>query len=278
MSDTFISLMYHDLLPRDGTGCDRAVLSPSITSYFVSESAFALHLNAMAARVDILTHDDVLRFYGGAPGAPASDRPKVHLTFDDGWKRCVALGGPPLKARGWQATLFVTTDLIGRTHFVSESELRAVAGQAFHIGSHARTHCFLNELSEKAIHEELRTSKLRLEDILGGEVDSVSIPNGAVDGRVRRIAAEVGYRLVFTSSAHANSRRHGPLHVGRIAVRGSTTAREVESFARGHFGRERIRQQLLSLPKRLLGSRNYRTLRRTLLGEARHQSEMHDLV
>jgi peptidoglycan/xylan/chitin deacetylase (PgdA/CDA1 family) len=270
--------MYHDLLPANGAGSDQAALSPSITSYFVSESALAQHLDVLATEADVLNHDDVLRFYDANTNAISSARPQVHLTFDDGWKRCVELGGPLLAARGWQATLFVTTELIGRPQFVTQHDLRCVAGRSFQIGSHSRTHCFLNELPEASVHEELRTSKLQLEDILGLAVDSVSIPNGAVDGRVRRIAAEVGYRLIYTSATRANSRRHGPLDIGRIAVRNTTTAADVASYARGQFGRERLRQQLLSLPKRLLGPRNYRALRRTLLGEARHQCEMHDLV
>jgi peptidoglycan/xylan/chitin deacetylase (PgdA/CDA1 family) len=278
MTDTFVSLMYHDLLPGTGAGCGEAALSPSITSYFVSEQAFAQHLDALETHADVLSHEDVLRFHESGADAPSSGRPRIHLTFDDGWKRCVELGGPLLEARGWEATLFVTTELIGRPHFVNENDLRSIDGRSFHIGSHARTHCFLNELPEAAIREELRASKSRLEDITGRNVVSVSIPNGAVDARVRRLAAEAGYRLVFTSAARANSRRHGPLDIGRIAVRNTTTAAEVASFARGHFGRERLRQQLLSLPKRLLGARNYRILRRTLLGETRHQSEMHDLV
>lgn len=278
MSDSFICLMYHNLLPCGGAGRDADALSPSITSYFVDERAFVAQLQMLAESVDVMSHDDVARFYEGQPAETTSSRPRVHLTFDDGWKGCVELGAPLLESRGWQATLFVTTELIGRPQFVSESDLRAVAGKAFHIGSHARTHCFLNELADPAIQEELKSSKQRLEDILGRPVDSVSIPNGAVDDRVRDIAAQLGYRLVFTSSAHANSRATCPLNVGRIAVRSSTTSAQVAAFARGQFGRERLRQGVLSLPKRVLGPKNYRTLRRTLLGEGRRQSEMHDLM
>lgn len=278
MSDSFVSLMYHNLLPGNGAGSDLAALSPSITGYFVGEAAFAEHLRVLAGQADVMSHADVRAFYAGGASTPQAGHGRVHLTFDDGWKQCVELGGPLLEARGWQATLFVTTGLIGRPHFVSEADLRSVSARSFHVGSHARTHCFLNELPEEAIREELRSSKSRLEDILGTAVDSVSIPNGAVDRRVRQIAAEVGYRLLFTSEARGNSVRHGPRAIGRIAIRRTTSAADVAAFAQGRFGPERWRQQLLSLPKRMLGPRPYRALRRRLLGETRQQSEMHDLA
>ncbi len=275
MSGSFVSLMYHNVVSAQDAG-DYAALSPSIRNYFVSASDFASHLQRLSESARVLTCAELHRFY--ATGDLDGSTKSVHLTFDDGWKDCVDLGGPLLAERGWQATLFVTTGLIDRPYFVTENDLRRIDERTFHIGSHAHTHCFLNELPDDQIRSELQTSKAQLEDIIGRSVDAVSIPNGAVDERVRRIAVEAGYRLIFTSSTHANTRRRGPLHVGRVAIRQTTTAADVAAFAQGRFRRERCRQQLLALPKRLLGPSGYRALRRTYLGERSNDHEMSDLA
>lgn len=276
MSGSFVSLMYHNLVPT-GRGEECAGLSPSIRSYFLDESAFAAHLQVLARSARVLSLEDVRRFYATPDNGDAT-LPNVHLTFDDGWKDCVELGEPLLAGHGWQATLFVTTDLIGRPRFATTADLQRIDGRTFHVGSHSRTHCFLNELPDDRVRDELLSSKQRLEDILGRSVDTLSIPNGAIDSRVRRIAIEAGYGLIFTSSTHRNTRRSGPDNIGRVAIRSTTTADDVAAFAQGRFLQERCRQRLLSLPKQLLGPAGYRTLRRTLLGERPGEQDMAELA
>lgn len=311
MRQSFVSLMYHNLCRSPGSTDGDAALSPSITSYFVSEQDFTVHLDILAEQTEVISPQDVLRFFSersetskvsgslrepsrstssqsSAPtglrqaaepqASPAPPpKPRVHLTFDDGWRECVDRGAPLLAARGFQASLFVTTDLIGRDRFVTAADLRSVSGREFNIGSHCRTHCFLNELSDQQIYDELTASRFALEDLLGTPVEMLSIPNGAVDARVRRVAAEVGYRCLFDSTPRVNTLRSGPWHIGRIAIRAATTPQELATYAAGRFARERCRQQLLSLPKRLLGPGNYRAVRRRLLGEQPHQHEMSEL-
>ena len=278
MPPTFVSLMYHNVVPPAGGPASDAALSPSITRYFVKAATFSEHLQLLAQRAHVMNAHDVQQFYFGAASPAASSKPRVHLTFDDGWRDCIEVGGPLLESHGFQATLFVTADYIGKPRFVSREELQAASGTTFHIGSHARTHCFLNELPDDQIRYELQSSKETLEEIVSADVDAISIPNGAVDARVRRIAADVGYRCVFVSATHMNTRRRGALDVGRVAIRNQTTAAEVLGFAEGRFLRERCRQQLLSLPKHVLGPGRYRSLRRRLLGEKHAQCDMHELT
>ena len=292
MSESFVSLMYHNLYRRgseDGR-CESAHLSPSITRYFVEESAFREQLRMLCQRFDVMNFDDLVAFYGSSappspdfagvhpPGGRQHSRPPVQITFDDGWRGCVALGGPILEQSGAQAMLFVTTDLIGKPHFLSRTELHNLPRAQFQIGSHAKTHGFLCELSEDSIREELRASKEVLEQITGGPIDAVSIPNGAVDARVRRIAREVGYRFVFTSHVQRNTRIRGPLQIARVAVRDGMTAENLVRFAAGGFARQRLRQHVLSLPKWLLGPARYRHLRAALLAEHDSDRDMADLI
>jgi hypothetical protein len=94
---------------------------------------------------------------------------------------------------------------------------------------------------------------------------------------VVRIAEECGYRFVCLSDVHRNSRRRGPLAIGRTAVRATTNIATVGRYARGDLRREALRSALLSLPKLTLGSARYRRLRGALLGQQAHEHEMCDL-
>ncbi|MBL8848856.1 MAG: polysaccharide deacetylase family protein [Planctomycetaceae bacterium] len=279
MPRRFVSLMYHNVVRDDDAGAraDAAGLGRSITSYFVGATAFAQQLDAIAATADVLSYANLRPFFDKATDAPAA-RPLVQLTFDDGWRGTVDVAGPLLAERGLQAMLFVTTGLIGAPRFLAAAELSQLPRETFHLGSHTVTHRFLNELPDAEIRDELRQSRHELEDIAGYEVDTLSIPNGACDQRVVKIAAECGYRYVFRSDVHANSPRTGPLNIGRAAIRATTRLETVARYLQGDLRRERLRSTLLSLPKRTLGPHRYRQLRQLLLGQVRTEHEMCDLV
>jgi len=276
----FVSLMYHNVVGDDDAGAraDGGGLSPSITSYFVGAGAFARQLDAIRQVANVLTYADLERIFDASAIDDSRTRPLVQLTFDDGWRGSVDVAGPLLAERGLQTMLFVTTGLIGAPRFLSSSELSHLSRETFHVGSHTVTHRFLNELPDAEIREELRDSRHELEDILGYEVDTVSIPNGACDDRIVAIAAECGYRFVFRSEVHVNSPRLGPLNIGRAAVRATTSMETIARYVRGDLRREQWRSTLLSVPKRTLGPVRYRRLRQILLGQAQTEQEMCDLV
>jgi peptidoglycan/xylan/chitin deacetylase (PgdA/CDA1 family) len=268
--------MYHNICAGTRTYND---LSPSATSYFVTESDFDAQLSALSSSgVVRMTWDDVKAFYGhaGQGGAPRSNCPATLLTFDDGWRDCVNLGGPALERHATQGVLFITTGFLGRPHFLSRDDVSRIDRSRFRVGSHARTHRMLSLLSEPAIRSELCDSKKLLEDLVGYEIDAVSIPSGAIDQRVRRIAAECGYRFVCDSEVRVNRLGDSPSAIARVAVTRYTSLRTFQRYSEGRLTRERVRRAVLSAPKRVLGLRRYENLRRRLLGEKRGQKVTHE--
>jgi len=267
---SFVALMYHNVC-RDGD--PYADLSPSATSYFVGESSFREQVAAVvAAGASFMAPVDLAPFYGPSP---AGQRSGVLLTFDDGWRDAVEVAGPVLAVAGAQALLFVTTDFVGQRHFVSHAELSRGCASQFRIGSHARSHRMLSLLGDAEIREELAYSKKYLEDAVGAEVDALSIPSGAVDRRVRRVAGECGFRFLFDSEVRVNHRGGSPLAIGRVAVMAGTPVTAVRRYACGQGLPERLRRAVLSAPKRVLGLRRYEKLRRRLLGEKSGQQVTH---
>lgn len=274
----FVALMYHNVGPDGEAYAD---LSPSATSYFVSRTAFDQQLATIAEQGGgFMTWEDVRRFYA----SPASSQNCRHaggamptfLTFDDGWLDAADVGGPVLERRGAQAMVFVTADFIGKPRFLSRQQLARLPAGVFRVGSHARTHRMLSLLSDDEIRGELVDSRKFLEDAMGYEVDVLSVPSGAVDGRVRRIAKESGYRFVFDSEVHVNRRGDSPFSIGRVAIMRDTPLAAIGRYVRGQLGRERARRAVLQFPKRVLGLKRYERLRRRLLREKQAQKVTHE--
>ncbi len=285
--DHFLALMYHNVV-RDGElqrgPCAR--LSPSITTYFVEESTFREHLQQISAIAESMTMADVETFYKHASRPQrssntrnaAATRPRVLITFDDGWRGCLDVATEALREAGMQGLLFVTTSLVGSDYFSSWDDLRNRDKSVWRIGSHTVSHGFLNEESTRTIYKELRLSKRELENQLKERVNILSIPNGAVSDRVQLIAEDVGYSHVFTSEVQFNDRETNPYSLGRFAVRRSTTTADIEQWMQGQIRAAVWKRTLLQIPKFLLGPRQYRFFRRRWLGESDDQLPMTQLT
>lgn len=264
----FVCLMYHNICQ---TWELPVRIGPATSAYFVDEDSFAAQLGEMAvAGTRSLRFDALRTFYGDSqPGSGSTCRPHaVAITFDDGWRGAVDVGGPYLERSGHQAWLFVTSDLIGRPGFLERSELSRLSRRTFTVGSHGKTHRLLSLLSDQEVRHELEVSKRELENGLGYEVDCLSIPGGAVDERVRRIAQEIGYRFLFDSDVRVNRRTGNPMRIGRVAVMRRTSLDAFRGYIRHRIIREQLRRRILSVPKRVLGLARYRNLRYRLLGDS----------
>src|SRR5690606_37803203 len=116
--------------------------------------------------------------------------------------------------------------------------------QAGHvIGSHSRSHPLrFAELSPQAMRAEWSESRMVLEDMLGAEVRTASIPGGQYSRAAAEAAAEAGYRFLFTSEPVMRTHMvAGCRVIGRFTLRSSSTADAVESLVSGRR-RERWRQ------------------------------------
>jgi peptidoglycan/xylan/chitin deacetylase (PgdA/CDA1 family) len=281
--EAFVCLMYHNI---PATAASYAELSPSITSYFVEREVFAQQMQMLQELgATCWGPRSLARFYAEqGPGVRGQgseincpDPRPVVLTFDDGWRESVDTAGPILESHGYEAMLFITTDLIGRPHFLARSQMDRLPRHVFRIGSHGQSHRLLSQLAAHDIHEELAGSKAYLEDVMGCAVDALSVPGGAYDDRVQHIAAEVGYRFVFTSRVQANTRGQDARAIGRIAIRQSTSLDAFRRMVLRQLGRERLRQWFIQAPKRLLGDARYQRLRSRLLGVTPEHKDMGNL-
>lgn len=191
-------------------------------------------------------------------GEPVPDK-SVVLTFDDGYLDNWVYAHPVLKDFSFKALLFVVTDWIkdgprrafcGETsgalpdtpeHNVckkmiaegapddvivrwSEVEAMTAAG-TFEFHSHTHTHtrwdgtCADPGAKRLALAGDLAASRKVFEDRLGKASDHLCWPQGYFDADYLAVAADAGYRHLYTTVPGANGAGDDPGHIHRIVVK-----------------------------------------------------------
>ena len=168
------------------------------------------------------------------------------VTFDDGLKDFAKGAMPVLSARGFSATLYVVSGLIGATACwladLGEGEramldwpaLRDLQGAGIEIGAHTVRHPELDTLSRTRARQEIEDCKHTLEDGLGEAVTTFAYPHGYASRTTRRIVAEAGY-LAACRVRHALSDETEDLFaLSRIIVTSGETPERLIELIEGH--------------------------------------------
>jgi len=136
-----------------------------------------------------------------------NDNNKQHLTltFDDGALGNYEVALPLLKEFGLCASFFITVGLIGKNGFMQWNMVEELKDNNLEIGSHTNSHLPLSKLSEDKIWEELHASRCTLEDKLGTEINTLSLPHGDFNKRTITLAKKAGYKLICTSNPGINN-------------------------------------------------------------------------
>lgn len=147
------------------------------------------------------------------PGRVAS------VTFDDGIASAVEHGLPVLEEVGAPGTMFLTLTMLGWGGRLDAEDAAKLVQRGWEIGSHTMTHPVLTNVDDRTLEEELATSKVELERIIGRPCTAVSYPTGRCDARVVRAAASAGYEAGAAVEG-ATDMPPGPLAWPRVGVRG----------------------------------------------------------
>jgi peptidoglycan/xylan/chitin deacetylase (PgdA/CDA1 family) len=156
------------------------------------------------------------------------------ITFDDGYKSWIYSALPALKQLGLPATFFVSSGFLSlsgddEAQFIrsklktsrktsgglSETDLREIANKNFTIGGHTCNHLNLAEIRDMAeLKREIFPDKLRLESIIGKEINYFAYPFGAhcnPNNDLVGLLKEAGYKGALTTAPGFNtsgSNRH----------------------------------------------------------------------
>jgi len=216
-------LMYHRIGRRA-----QAARRPKM---YVLPEQFEAQLEALKAwGYESIGFDDWLAYRAGSGSLP---RRPIILTFDDGYASLFEVAFPLLRSNGFRATVFLVSDLIGRTNAWDKDEPQEPLLDAKHIAqmqpagisfeSHTRTHAPLTTIPIEQARDELTQSKAALERLLGTRVRVLCYPYGKENETVRALARDSGYEAAVIARRWMNSERTDPFRLVRIAVDDRTT-------------------------------------------------------
>ena len=254
-----IWLMYHDIYKTDV----QSGIPNSASVYHISRKNFADHLAAIRASGRTVVTPKEYR--------NGSSRDSVLITFDDGWRGAFEFGLPLLQRFGWKATFFITNNFVGRETFCDRETILRAFDAGMEIGVHGTTHRMLPLCSMEEIEWELRSCKVFLENLLGTEIESASVPGGAVSPEIISCAKRFGFKSLCTSHPSVNRSTTSSFKQGRIAIRNGTTQSDIKRYCRYQIRPEIARWALFETPRRVLGLKNYSVLRRWLKGDKTYQ-------
>jgi peptidoglycan/xylan/chitin deacetylase (PgdA/CDA1 family) len=182
-----VILTYHSI----SVGRSPLAVSPSL----FSEQMEWLSQNAQVVPLKVVT--DALHLCQPLPART------VVLTFDDGYRDFYAAAAPYLRRYGFPATVFLPTAHCGQTNswpdkprwldqasLLSWQQIKELAGQGFHFGSHSVTHRKMTSLSVQEAEQEIVESKRAVEQNSGQTVEFFCYPYGRWNLTVRNLVAK----------------------------------------------------------------------------------------
>jgi peptidoglycan/xylan/chitin deacetylase (PgdA/CDA1 family) len=133
------------------------------------------------------------------------------ITFDDGMRNNRTVALPILESYGIPATVYVSIGLIGGVspwidpdgdnRMLDTGEIQELAGAGWELGAHTMTHPDLSTLTYEACRREIEGSKIALEEIGQGSVETFAYPFGRYGEQTIAAARDSGLSAAVTTGS-----------------------------------------------------------------------------
>jgi O-antigen biosynthesis protein len=206
----------------------------------ISPSTFDRHMTFLAEHgckpTTVSQFVEVLRMQS------AVDPNTVLITFDDGLRDFHTGAYPILQRYGFSATLYVVAGHVGATShwlgvlgegkraMLNWSEMQEISSHGIEIGAHSISHPNLDLLDEGKAANEIKRSKICLEDHLNKPVKSFAYPYGYASSKTRRIVRDSGFTSACRVRHALSSTEENRFALSRIIVTNDTTDKDMKSF------------------------------------------------
>ena len=129
----------------------------------------------------------------------AANAGEIVLNFDDGYESVYTVAFPIMQQYGIKGTVYVVTDWIGDSGYLTQAQLTALHNAGWTIANHSYRHWWLPELTTTQITTEIQTAITYLTN--NGFADGAyhfAYPYGEYDSRVLQIASTLGIKTART--------------------------------------------------------------------------------
>ena len=172
----------------------------------------------------------------------------LNITFDDGYKDNLTIVAPIMDELQLPFSVFITTDYLKKQlkYFLNAEELKELSSLPnVSIGSHAKSHVNLTQLSKNEIINEIRDSKSIIEDLIGKEVKMFSYPHGGVNKEIRDLVEDSGYKIAANSRFDTNKDIKDLHMLNRVEIWNLDSTKIFKQKLEGHWDWMRYRNKLI---------------------------------
>ena len=150
----------------------------------------------------------------------ATPKPGIAVTLDDGYHSTLTLAAPVLAEHSIAFSVFVTKSFVDSdSKYLTTADLRTLASlPGVVLGTHGVSHSQFAELNERALRDELSSSRDWLQQTTGIPVTSLSYPHGSHTQRIGEIARECGYTTAACSSRGTFTDAAQSMRIPRIDI------------------------------------------------------------
>ncbi len=135
----------------------------------------------------------------------------VMLSFDDSDENQYTHAVPVLKRHHFTATFFIMTVVLGKPHYMSAHQLRALDSDGMTIGAHTWDHHRVDRYSDGDWHKQLTKPRKHLEHLVGHPVHYFAYPYGVFNAKAFSHLRRAGYWAAFQLTSDPLSKKE-PLY------------------------------------------------------------------
>ncbi|HEX9061396.1 MAG TPA: polysaccharide deacetylase family protein [Clostridia bacterium] len=185
-SSTIPVLMYHSIRFEKGNDARMSKETFESQMKWLSENGY-----------NTLTMDEL---FDHISGEKAFNPKSVVITLDDGYRDNYENAFPILKKYNIHATIFMITNAVGHSDFLTEDQLKEMSSNGVDIEPHTVHHDRLDELTYEKQFSELKDSKEYLEKLTGKTTPYIAYPEGHYNNNTLKAVKDLGYKMAFLMS------------------------------------------------------------------------------
>jgi len=163
-------------------------------------------------------------------GVPEPARPRVSISFDDGWASEYYIAVPMLAEFGYKATFNIVSDWVDKPGFqgdhMTSYQLAKLAEAGHEIGSHSRTHVDVTQAADK--YSQVVASRKAL-DGLGFKATGFAPPMGVFDETVLALVS-ANYDYMRTVEKGLNKEPYDRYALRAMVVTNQTTQDQIRAW------------------------------------------------